>query len=306
MDIHNDITETIGRTPLVKLGRLGKGIGANLIVKIESFNPLHSVKDRIGVAMIDDAEKRSLIKPGDTLVEPTSGNTGIALAFAAARRGYKLILTLPEGLSGQRRAMLEALGAKVEMTPHEFAMQGAVDRANEIVEKTPGTYMLQQFNNPANPDIHRRTTGPEIWDDTGGKIDAFVAGVGTGGTITGVGRFLKEKNPAIKIIAVEPLNNAVLSGKKPGFHRIQGIGAGFIPQVLDMDVIDEIIPVADDDAASYTRRLAREEGIFAGISSGAAMWAACRIGRRKTFAKKNIVTLLPDLGERYLTSWVFN
>lgn len=303
--IFEDITETIGNTPLVRINRLARGVKANLLVKLESFNPLSSIKDRIGVAMIDAAEETGLLDDGSVIIEPTSGNTGIALAFVAAARGYRLILTMPETMSVERRQLLKILGAEIVLTEGAKGMKGAIERAEQLAKSTPKSFMPQQFNNPANPEIHRKTTAVEIWNDTGGKVDVLIAGVGTGGTITGVGEVLKKKNAKLKIIAVEPKDSPVLSGGKPGPHKIQGIGAGFIPQVLNKGLIDEIIQVASEDAGAVAKQLAREEGILVGISSGAAMWAALEVAKRPESAGKTIVTILPDTGERYLSTWLF-
>ncbi|MEN8614853.1 cysteine synthase A [Dehalogenimonas sp. THU2] len=300
-----DITETIGNTPLVRLNRVTDGAAAEVVAKLESFNPLHSVKDRIGVAMVTDAEARGNLKPGATIVEPTSGNTGIALAFAAAARGYRLILTMPETMSMERRQLLAILGSEIVLTPGAEGMGGAIRRAQEMVDKNPGYVMLQQFNNPANPEIHRLTTAEEIWRDTEGRADVLISGVGTGGTITGVAEALKIRKPSFKAIAVEPEASPVLSGGKPGPHKIQGIGAGFVPQVLRTDLIDEIIQVSNENAGTTARRLAREEGILAGISSGAAVWAAVEVAKRPEMKDKLIVVVLPDTGERYLSTWLF-
>ncbi len=303
--IYEDITRTVGHTPLVRINRLVGDSRATVLVKLESFNPLSSVKDRIGVALIGDAERKGLLKKGSVIVEPTSGNTGIALAFVAAAKGYKLILTMPETMSMERRQLLKILGAQIVLTEGPKGMSGAVEKAEEIVRTTPGGFMPQQFNNPANPEIHRKTTAIEIWNDTEGKIDAFVAGIGTGGTITGVGEVLKEKKPSVKIIGVEPKDSPVISGGKPGTHKIQGIGAGFVPAVLNRAILDEIIPVSNEDAGNITRKLAKEEGILAGISSGAALWAGIEVAKRAEFSGKTVVVLLPDTGERYLSTWVF-
>ena len=304
--IANDITETIGNTPLVRLNRVTEASGAQVVAKLESFNPLHSVKDRIGVAMILDGEASGKLKPGATIVEPTSGNTGIALAFTAASRGYHLILTMPESFSEERRKLLKILGAELVLTPGAEGMPGAIRKAQEILDANPGFFMPQQFKNPANPEIHRLTTAEEIWRDTQGKVDVLVAGVGTGGTITGVAAVLKARKPSFKAIAVEPASSPVISGGVPGPHRIQGIGAGFIPGVLRTDLVDEVIKVSDENAGIMTRRLAKEEGILAGISSGAAVWAAVEIGKRPEMKGKLIVVIFPDTGERYLSTWVFN
>ncbi len=303
--IFEDITKTVGNTPLVRLHRLSQGLNAEILVKIESFNPLSSVKDRIGVAMIETAEKSGLLKPDSVIIEPTSGNTGIALAFVCAARGYRLILTMPETMSIERRQLLNILGAELVLTEGARGMKGAVEKAEELAASHKNSFMPQQFKNPANPEMHRRTTALEIWNDTDGNVDYLVAGVGTGGTITGIGEILKQKKPSIKIIAVEPADSPVLSGGKPGPHKIQGIGAGFVPEVLNRNLIDEIIPVAHENAGETARSIAKEEGILVGISSGAALWAALEVARRKEAEGKTIVAVLPDSGERYLSTWLF-
>lgn len=303
--IARDITELIGNTPLVRLNRLAKNSRATVVAKLEFFNPVGSVKDRIGVAMILDAEEKGLINKDTVIVEPTSGNTGIALAFVCAAKGYRLILTMPDTMSLERRQLLAAFGAELVLTPGVEGMAGAVRKAQELVTHNPNYFMPQQFKNPANPEIHRLTTAEEIWRDTAGEVDILVAGVGTGGTLTGVAEVLKQRKPSFKAIAVEPAGSPVLSGGKPGRHKIQGIGAGFIPDVLRVDLIDEIITVSDEDAGLTARRLAREEGILAGISSGAATWAALQVATREENTGKLIVVVLPDTGERYLTTWLF-
>ena len=305
--IYGSITETIGDTPLVRLDRLAaeEGVAAHLLAKLEFFNPIASVKDRIGVSMIDALEREGRIAPGGTLIEPTSGNTGIALAFVAAGRGYRLILVMPESMSIERRKMLKLLGAELVLTEAAKGMKGAIAKAEELLAATPGAVMPQQFENPANPAIHRATTAEEIWTDTGGEIDAFIAGIGTGGTITGVGQVLKPRRPSLKIFAVEPDASPVLSGGQPGPHRIQGIGAGFVPAVLDTSIYDEVIRVSNEDAIAYARLVARLEGIPVGISSGAAIKAAVEVGRRPEFAGKTIVVVIPSFAERYLSTALF-
>ncbi len=303
--IAKDSTELIGNTPLVRLNRVTEGVKAEVVAKLESFNPIGSVKDRIGVAMIVDAEEKGLINKDTVIVEPTSGNTGIALVFVTAARGYKLILTMPDTMSVERRQLLSIFGAELVLTPGAEGMPGAVRRAEELVAENPGYFMPQQFKNPANPEIHRLTTAEEIWRDTDGRVDILISGVGTGGTITGVAEVIKKRKPEFKAIAVEPIASPVLSGGKPGSHKIQGIGAGFVPDVLRMDLVDEIIKVSNEDAGEMARRLAREEGILAGISSGAATWVALEVAKRPENEGKLIVVILPDTGERYLSTWLF-
>jgi len=306
--VYESIAETIGATPLVRLHRLAKEAGAkaDILAKCEFFNPLASVKDRIGVSMIAAAEAAGRIRPGTVLVEPTSGNTGIALAFVCAAKGYRLILTMPESMSIERRKMLQLLGAELELTPAAQGMRGAIANAEEIIGSLPDAFMPQQFKNPANPEIHRRTTAEEIWNDTGGAVDVVVAGVGTGGTLTGVGSVLKPRKPGLKMIAVEPEDSAVLSGRPPGSHRIQGIGAGFIPEILETTLIDEIIRIGNDAAFEVARKAARLEGLAVGISAGAALAAALEVGARAEMAGKIVVVVLPDFAERYLTTPLFD
>jgi cysteine synthase A len=308
MPIADDITYLVGQTPLVKLNRLPNEFNcrAEIIAKLESFNPTASVKDRIAGAMVKSAEKEGTIKPGHTvLVEPTSGNTGIALAMVAAAKGYRLILTMPDTMSTERRSMLRAFGAELQLTPGKEGIQGAIQLAKELVASVPNAYLLQQFDNLSNPEIHEKTTAEEIWEDCEGKLDALIAGVGTGGTITGCARFLKQKNPKIKVFAVEPSSSPVLSGGNPGSHAIQGIGAGFIPNVLDMNQIDEVIRINDNEAMDIGRRLAKEEGLLSGVSSGAAVAAALKVGNQPEFANKRLIVILPSFGERYLSTTMF-
>jgi cysteine synthase len=306
--IYNSITETIGDTPLVRMARVPKeaGVKADILLKLEFFNPISSVKDRIGVSMIEAMEKKGLISPGkSTLVEPTSGNTGIALAFVAAAKGYKLVLVMPESMSIERRKMLAIMGAEVVLTEAAKGMKGAIARAQEIIATTPGAVMPQQFENPANPDIHRRTTAEEIWNDTNGKVDYVISGVGTGGTITGVGEVLKQKKPSVKMIALEPEDSPVLSGGQPGPHKIQGIGAGFVPAILDRKVIDEVMTISNETAFTTARKVAKTEGIPVGISSGAAIAAALEVGARAGMEGKTIVVIIPSFAERYLSTALF-
>ncbi len=305
MKIANNITELIGNTPLVRLNRIPGGMQTEILAKLEFFNPAHSVKDRIGFAMIEAAEKAGLIKPDTVIIEPTSGNTGIALAMVCASRGYKCVLVMPDTMSKERRMLLRAYGAELILTPGADGMPGAIQKTEEMVAQNPNYLLLQQFNNPANPEIHRKTTAEEIWRDTDGKIDFLVAGVGTGGTITGVGEVLKQKNPNIKVIAVEPDTSAVLSGESKGPHKIQGIGAGFIPLILNTSIYDEIIRVKDEDAFDIARRMASEEGLLVGISSGAATWAALQVANRKENKGKVFVVIIPSFGERYLSTPLF-
>lgn len=303
----NRLTDLVGGTPLLELNRFAKEMGLEqpIIAKLEYFNPGGSVKDRIALAMINQAEKDGILSPGATIIEPTSGNTGVGLAFVSAVKGYRLILTMPETMSIERRKLVSAYGAQVVLTPAAEGMKGAIKEAERLRDSTEGAVILQQFCNKANPEAHYNTTGPEIWDDTEGHVDVFVAGVGTGGTISGVGRYLKSKNPAIRIVAAEPASSPVLSGGKPGPHAIQGIGAGFVPQVFDRSVVDEVITVTDEDAKSTARLLAQREGLLTGISSGAAAWAAASLAHREDMRGKKIVVLLPDTGERYLSTGVF-
>ncbi len=305
MNIANDMTELVGKTPLVWLNRISQGCKARIAGKLEFFNPASNIKDRIGVSMVLAAEREGKIKPGQIIVEPTSGNTGIALAWVAAARGYKLVLTMPESMTVEHRRILELFDAELVLTPAEEGMTGAVNKAKEIIEKTDGTFMPQQFENPANPQIHRETTAEEIWNDTDGQIDIFVAGIGTGGTITGVGEVLKSRKPSVKIIAVEPSASPVLSGGRACPHMIQGIGAGFVPDVLNMEVVDDIVQIGNKEAFNMAKRLAKEEGILSGISSGAAVAAAVKIAKRKANADKLVVVVLPDTGERYLSTELF-
>lgn len=305
MKYAENVTELVGNTPLVRIHQGGTVLRATILAKIESFNPWSSVKDRIGLAMIEDAERRGFLKPGSVIVEPTSGNTGVALAAVAAAKGYRVILTMPETMSVERRKLLAAFGAELVLTEGTMGMKGAISKAEELVAATPGAFMAMQFSNPANPEVHRRTTAEEIWRDTDGMADIVVAGVGTGGTISGIAEALKAKKPDLRAIAVEPADSAVLSGGQPGPHKIQGIGAGFVPEVFRGDLVDEIVKVRSEDAGIAARRLAREEGLLVGISSGAALHAALEVARRPESAGKLIVVIFPDTGERYLSTWLF-
>jgi len=304
MRIAEDITKLVGNTPLVRLRKISKRLGVELVAKLEAFNPCGSIKDRIGLSMIEAGERQGLINKNTVIIESTSGNTGIALAFVCAQRGYRLILTMPENMSVERRRLLSLFGAEIVLTPAEKGMKGAVEKAEELLKEISNSFMPQQFKNPANPEIHKRTTAEEIWRDTDGKVDIVVAGVGTGGTITGIAEVIKKRKPDFKAIAVEPKKSPVLSGGKPGLHRIQGIGAGFIPDVLRVDLIDEVIQVNDEDAIEMAKRLAREEGILAGVSSGAALWAGIEVAKRQESKGKLIVVIFPDTGERYLSVWL--
>lgn len=306
MKIAENVGNLIGNTPLVKINKLNQGGYAEIVAKLEMFNPMSSIKDRIGKSMIEDAEKRGVLKEGSVIIEPTSGNTGIALAFIAASRGYRLILTMPETMSIERRKLLKALGAEIVLTEGSRGMKGAIAKAEELAREISGSFIPQQFSNPANPEIHRQTTAEEIWRDTDGKVDILVSGVGTGGTVTGISEVLKSRKPSFKTIAVEPDGSPVLSGGQPGLHKIQGIGAGFVPDVLKMELLDEVFRVKDTDAGDTARALARQEGILVGISSGAALYAALQVSKREENRGKLIVVILPDTGERYLSTWLFD
>ena len=303
--IFDDVTQTIGNTPLVRINRMAAGLGAEVLAKLEWFNPMASVKDRIGVSMIESAEREGRLRPGSTIVEPTSGNTGIGLAFVAAARGYRCVLVMPETMSLERRVLLMALGCRVVLTPGKFGMKGAIAYASKLLAENQGWYMPAQFDNPANPEVHRRTTAEEIWRDTDGRLDVLVAGVGTGGTVTGCGQVLKPRLPGLKVVAVEPKDSPVLSGGSPGPHKIQGIGAGFVPSILERSVIDEVVTVSNEDSFATSRRAAIEEGLLSGISSGAMLWAALEIARRPEHEGHRIVVILPSCGERYLTTDLF-
>ncbi|HJO95392.1 MAG TPA: cysteine synthase A [Victivallales bacterium] len=305
MKIYEDISKLTGRTPLVKINKSAANITANIFVKLEFYNPTSSIKDRIAVNMIDDAEKKGFLHSGGTIIEPTSGNTGLGLAMVAASRGYKLIITMPETMSIERQKLMRQLGAEIILTDGSLGMKGAITKAEDIHKEIDGSYMPQQFNNPSNPEIHYATTGPEIWSDTDGNVDIIISGIGTGGTLTGIGKYIKEKNPDVKLVAVEPETSAVLSGEKAGKHGIQGIGAGFIPEILDTDLIDEVIKVSDDKAIQGSKSLSINEGILAGISSGAAFSAALELAKKDENKSKNIVVILPDTGERYLSTNLF-
>lgn len=303
--VANSITELIGKTPLLKLNKLGKDLPASVLLKLETFNPLSSVKDRVGLALIEDAEKKGLIGPNTVIIEPTSGNTGIALAFVAAAKGYRLILTMPETFSVERRKLLKFLGAELVLTEGALGMKGALDRAESLHEEIPDSFIPQQFENPANPEVHRKTTAEEIWKDTGGKVDILVAGAGTGGSLTGIASVFKKRNPKFRVVALEPVESPVISGGKPAAHKIQGIMPNFLPKNLDTSLIDEVLQVKHEDAGAISRRLAKEEGVLVGISAGANVWGALEVAKRPENKGKTIVTLAPDTGERYLSTWLF-